>query len=133
MRIAAVYDVHGNLPALEAVLAEVEELHVDRVVVGGDVLPGPMAVETLERLQSLEAPVDFLRGNGDRETLQERPDRPSRVPETARQQLRWCRAQISDTQALAIEGWPLTRRYDVPGIGSMLCCHATPRNDEDVF
>ena len=133
MRIAALYDVHGNLPALDAVLAEIEREGVDRVVVGGDVLPGPMATETLERLRSLTVPTEFLRGNGDRETLQERPDRQSRVPETARQQLRWCRAQLSDAQALAVEAWPLTRRYDVPGLGSVLFCHATPRSDEEVF
>jgi predicted phosphodiesterase len=133
MRIAALYDIHGNLPALEAVLGDVRRAGVDRIVVGGDVLPGPMPQESLARLASLDIPTDFLRGNGDRETLQERPDRPSRVPETARQQLRWCRAQLSDAQARAIEAWPLTLRYDVPGIGSMLCCHATPRNDEDVF
>jgi len=133
MRIAALNDIHGNLPALDAVLGDVRRARVDRIVVGGDVLPGPMPRETLDRLRSLEVPVDFLRGNGDRETLQERPDRPSRVPETARQQLRWCRAQLSDTQVLAIEGWPLTLCDDVPGIGSVLFCHATPRSDEEVF
>jgi|KBSMisStandDraft_5_1062788.scaffolds.fasta_scaffold320188_2 putative phosphoesterase len=133
MRLAALYDIHGNLPALEAVLTEIERAGVDRVVVGGDVLPGPMAPETLERLQSLTVPTEFLRGNGDRETLQERPDRPSRVPEPARQQLRWCRRQLSGAQALTIEAWPLTLRYDVPRVGSVLFCHATPRNDEEVF
>jgi len=131
--LALLYDIHGNLPALDAVLAEIERTGVDRVVVGGDVLPGPMPRETLERLQSLAVPVDFLRGNGDRETLQERPERPSRIPETARQQLRWCRAQLSDAQALAIEAWPATLRYEVPGIGAVLFCHATPRSDEEVF
>jgi len=128
MRVAALYDLHGNRPALDAVLADVERAGVDRVVVGGDVLPGPMPRETLERLQSLDVPV----GNGDRETLQEHPERPSRIPETARQQLRWCRAQLSDVQALAIEAWPATLRYDVPGVGSVLFCHATPRSDEEV-
>ena len=50
MRVAAIYDVHGNLPALEAVLAEVRQAAVDLVVVGGDVLPGPMPRETLDCL-----------------------------------------------------------------------------------
>lgn len=47
MRVAALYDIHGNLPALEAVLAEVGKEHVDQIVVGGDVVPGPMPRETL--------------------------------------------------------------------------------------
>jgi putative phosphoesterase len=132
MRIAALYDIHGNQPALDAVLAEVGQARVDRVVVGGDVLPGPMPRATLHRLQSLDVPVDFVRGNGDRETLEESPDRPSRIPEPARQQLRWCRAQLTDTEAQAIAAWPATVRLEVPGIGSVLFCHATPRSDEEV-
>jgi hypothetical protein len=46
-QIAAIYDVHGNLPALEAVLEDVRRAGVEQVVVGGDVLPGPMPRETL--------------------------------------------------------------------------------------
>ena len=54
MRVAALYDIHGNLPALEAVLDDVRRAQVDEVVVGGDVLPGPMPRETLRRLLDLE-------------------------------------------------------------------------------
>jgi Icc-related predicted phosphoesterase len=50
MRVAALYDIHANLPALEAVLDEIVRERVDLVVVGGDVLPGPMPRETLARL-----------------------------------------------------------------------------------
>ena len=50
MSIAALYDIHGNLPALEAVLDEVRTLKVDQIVVGGDVLPGPMPRATLALL-----------------------------------------------------------------------------------
>ena len=132
MRIAALYDIHGNLPALDAVLADVVRAGVDRVVVGGDVLPGPMARECLERLQSLDVPTEFLRGNGDRETLEESPDRPSRIPEPGRLQLRWCRRQLDDRQAAAVAAWPPHVRLEVPGLGSVLFCHATPRNDEEV-
>ena len=49
MRVAALYDIHANLPALEAVLEEVREARVDLVVFGGDVVPGPMIRETLTR------------------------------------------------------------------------------------
>jgi predicted phosphodiesterase len=132
MRIAALYDIHGNLPALDAVLADVARAAVDRIVIGGDVLPGPMPRDTMERLASLQVPTAFLRGNGDRETLEESPERPSRIPESVREQLRWCRAQLTDAQVRDVDGWPPTVRLDVPTLGSVLFCHATPRSDDEV-
>ena len=54
MSVAALYDIHGNLPALEAVLEDVHRAAVDRVVVGGDVSPGPMSRESLDVLQHVE-------------------------------------------------------------------------------
>jgi hypothetical protein len=53
MRVAALYDIHASAPALEAVLAEVERAGVDRIVIGGDVVPGPLPAETIERLRAL--------------------------------------------------------------------------------
>lgn len=64
MRVAALCDVHGNLPALEAVLAELASLDVDRIVCGGDVLGGPFEQECVERL--LEHDAAFVRGNAER-------------------------------------------------------------------
>src|SRR5713226_8767539 len=69
MRVAALYDIHANLPALEAVLQDIHQAEVDHVVVGGDVLPGPMPRETLTCLLGLDIPVQFIHGNGDREVL----------------------------------------------------------------
>lgn len=69
MRVAAVYDIHGSLPALEAVLAEIEEEGVDEGVVGGDVVPGPMPRESLSTLLDLPLPVRFFRGNGENDLL----------------------------------------------------------------
>jgi putative phosphoesterase len=66
VRVAALYDIHGNLPALEAVLAEVA---ADVVVVGGDVAPGPQVDECFARLDVLDVPVRWVLGNGDREEL----------------------------------------------------------------
>ena len=65
MRVAALYDIHGNLPALEAVLEEVRSADVDQVIVGGDVLPGPMPRETLQLLLNLGIPAQFIYGNGE--------------------------------------------------------------------
>lgn len=65
MRVAALYDIHGNLPALEAVLEEIRKADVDEVVVGGDVVPGPMPEESLRRLLELDRPAHFIHGNGE--------------------------------------------------------------------
>jgi predicted phosphodiesterase len=68
-RVAAIYDIHGNLPALEAVLPEVERAEVDLVAVGGDATSGPMSVEVLDRLAGLGDLVRFVRGNAAREVV----------------------------------------------------------------
>lgn len=65
MPVAALYDIHGNLPALEAVLAEIRQLNIDEVLIGGDVLPGPMPAETLRVLVNLDIPAHFIYGNGE--------------------------------------------------------------------
>lgn len=57
MRVAALYDIHGNLPALEAALAEVANEGVDLVVVGGDIVPGPMPAASVSALLDLAVPV----------------------------------------------------------------------------
>lgn len=59
MRVACLYDVHGNLPALEAALADARETRVDRIIVGNDVLPGPMPRDCLDLLYVLDLPVEF--------------------------------------------------------------------------
>ena len=53
MRVAALYDVHGNVPALEAVLGEVERENPDAIVFGGDIASGPFPQETIELVRSL--------------------------------------------------------------------------------
>lgn len=136
-RIAAIYDIHGNLPALEAVLAAIRREGVEEVVVGGDVLPGPLPAETLARLlnlDDLDLPVAFLRGNGDRAVLEERAGIDSgALPEQAREIVRWTARQISDDQAEGLAAWPATLRRAIDGLGEVLFCHATPRNDTEIF
>ena len=67
VNVVALYDIHGNLDALEAVLADPRAARPDVVVVGGDAVPGPFARATLDRLDALEVPVRWVRGNGERE------------------------------------------------------------------
>ena len=90
MRIAALFDIHGNLPALEAVLHDVRQAGVDLVVVGGDVLPGPMPHESLGLLRALALPVRCIRGNGDRIVMESRAGEESpEVPVAFREVVRW--------------------------------------------
>jgi putative phosphoesterase len=134
MRVACLYDIHGNLPALESVLAEVREARADRIVVGGDLLPGPMPRECLDLLYSLDVPTDFIIGNGDRETaVAARGPVASIIPEFFREAMRWNAEQLQARDLRAIDSWPLTLQIAVDGIGHVLFCHATPRNDTEIF
>jgi putative phosphoesterase len=134
MRVAALYDIHGNLPALEAVLQEIRQAGVDQVVVGGDVVPGPMPHETLTCLLDLPIPVQFIQGNGDRELLAQMAGMETGgVPEQFRGIVRWVAQQLQPEHERLIAGWPKTLRVEIQGIGEVLFCHATPRNDTELF
>jgi putative phosphoesterase len=134
MRLAALYDIHANLPALEAVLHDIRQSDVHRIVVGGDVLPGPMPRETLEHLLAIEIPMQFIRGNGDRVVLaQMSGHEPTEVPEQFRDAIRWNAKQLGRQHAESLTTWPPTLQIKVGGLGDVLFCHATPRNDTDIF
>ncbi|MGH9411394.1 MAG: metallophosphoesterase family protein [Vicinamibacterales bacterium] len=134
MRVAALYDIHGNLPALEAVLDEVHAAAVDLMVIGGDILPGPMARDVLLVLQAIDPPAHFIRGNCERAMLDERAAPGSAtVPEHVRAALRWTAAQFSADELTEIASWPATLHVDIPHLGDVLFCHATPRDDNEIF
>ncbi len=125
MRVAALYDVHGNLPALEAVLAEIPDDAA--IVVGGDVAMGPLPSETLERLRSVGDRVRWIRGNADRELA---PGEDGLAPPDV---LAWAREQLSAEQIQFLHGLPERLELEVDGLGRVQFCHASPRNDVDVF
>jgi predicted phosphodiesterase len=145
MRIAALYDIHANLPALEAVLNEVRKSRVDQIVVGGDVLPGPMPREVLALLLELDIPVQFIHGNGELAVLAQigvvDPDKVTYwgttsvtpLPEPLRRVLRWTAQQIHPDYDDWLRSWPKTRRLNVPGLGEVLFCHGTPRSETECF
>ena len=134
MRVACLYDIHGNLPALEAVVADVRASRAERVVVGGDVLPGPMPRESLDLLYSLDIPTDFIVGNGDRAAREARRGAMDPlVPAFFHDAMNWTAAQLSDADDRAIEQWPLTLELSIEGIGRVFFCHATPRSDTEIF
>jgi putative phosphoesterase len=137
MRVAAIYDIHANLPALEAVLEDIRRGEVDQVVVGGDVLPGPMPRETIACLRALEIPVQFIHGNGDREALARMRGMETEwyrsAPEQWREPVRWNAEQLHSEDEKLLAAWPGTLRMEIRGLGEVLFCHATPRNDTEIF
>jgi putative phosphoesterase len=133
MRIAAIYDVHGNLPALEAVLRDVRDASVDRIVVGGDVIAGPMPREAIELLQTLDRPTDFLLGNCEREVLAIRAGAESTVPAPFRAMMQWTASELDDGMASHLNTWKTTCRLSLESLGDLLFCHATPRSDTEIF
>jgi len=145
MRVAALYDIHANLPALEAVLEDIRRAGIDHIVVGGDVLPGPMPVDTLERLFDLDVLVQFINGNGELGMLaQMRATDPSTVTywgtasgaplsEPLQEVVRWTARQLRPEHELVMDSWPKTLSLDIDGIGEVLFCHATPRNETEIF
>jgi len=132
MRIAALYDIHGNLPALEAVLAEIKQASVDLVVVGGDFVMGPMPRQTLERLLDLGDRVRFIRGNTERELLHSMDDNPYN-PTVWVARAAWVAEQLDVGQRAFLASLAETMQLDVTGLGSTLFCHGSPRSDEDII
>ena len=134
MRVAAIYDIHGNLPALEAVLQDILQAGVDHIVVGGDVILGPMPRETLSCLLDLDMSVQFIQGNGDREVLALMQGiETGAVPQAYRAVMRWNAQQLHPEDAQVIGTWPKTIRVAIDVLGEVLFCHATPRNDTEIF
>jgi predicted phosphodiesterase len=134
MPVAAIYDIHANLPALEAVLQDIRRADVDQVVVGGDVVPGPMPQETIEYLLGFDIPVQFIQGNGEVDVLAEMAGMEvSRVPEQFREVVRWSARQLRPEHEQLLANWPSTCRLEIRGLGEVLFCHATPRSDTEIF
>jgi predicted phosphodiesterase len=120
-RVAALYDVHGNLPALEAVLDDVRREDVEAIVIGGDAVAGPFPAETFDVLVSL-ADVLFVRGNADRLVVERVEGFGSA----------WCADQLGAERLAAVEAWPFSQRLEIDGIGEVVFCHATLRTDEEI-
>ncbi|HJT81786.1 MAG TPA: metallophosphoesterase family protein [Chthoniobacterales bacterium] len=132
--IAAIYDIHGNLPALDAVLTEIQNSSVDRIIVGGDVVPGPMPRETLHRLLQCEIPIDFIHGNGEVAVLQQLSgQRPTAIPEQVWPLIEWTANQLEPEDHNVLRVWPKTLAVATKSLGKILFCHATPQSETEIF
>jgi putative phosphoesterase len=136
-RVAAVYDIHGNLPALEAVLSDLERIEPDLLIVGGDVVSGPMPVEVLDRLADLGEVVRFVRGNADREVISAYEMSPSeieaRIEDPVVRMSGWVAARLQRRHRDLLASFSEQVVVDIEGIGEVLFCHATPRSDEEII
>ncbi len=119
MRVALISDVHGNLPALEAALAEIEAAGLEQIVIGGDLVWGPLPRETLDRLLALEGAL-FVRGDADRDVV----DREGEVSE-------WVADRLTPEQLEFLAAQPETLSLEIDGLGPTLFCHGSPRSDRD--
>jgi putative phosphoesterase len=131
--VAALYDVHGNLPALDAVLADPAFARAQAVVVGGDVASGPMPAEVLDRLTALQLPVRWVRGNADREVVDffdrgdtdagaHPPDDPA------------ARSDAFTAGHITVAHRDLLASFEeVVRLDGVLYCHGSPRSDEEII
>jgi diadenosine tetraphosphatase ApaH/serine/threonine PP2A family protein phosphatase len=93
-----------------------------------------MPRETLRCLLDLDMPVEFIYGNGEQEVLRwMKGAETSSAPKPYWDLLRWNAQQLQADYQTLFESWPLTRRLQIDGVGEVLFCHATPRNDTEIF
>jgi predicted phosphodiesterase len=130
-RVAVLADIHGNLPALDAVLRDVDAAGADLVVLLGDIALGPMPAPTLDRLAGLGDRAVWVHGNCEREMVTAfdggeipGPNGPSAAASAT---------LISRAHRDRIDGLPLTVTLDIDGLGPTLFCHASPRRDDEML
>ena len=125
--VAVIADVHGVLPALEAVLAEPDVIAAERIVSLGDIAAGPEPGAVLDRLMALGDRVVWIMGNADREMVEHRAGAEVADPIT-----RWAAGQLSDRHLWHLASQRASATLATEGLGRLLFCHATPRGDEEV-
>ena len=124
MNVMALYDIHGNVDALEAVLADAEP---DAVLVGGDAVPGPIAAAVLDRLESLTVPVHWIRGNGEREVAEAVGAAEPAPDDLAAVTAAITARELGPERSRALGELPLTLTLD-----GVRFCHATPLRDDQM-
>ncbi|CAN5590307.1 hypothetical protein BH24ACT22_BH24ACT22_01730 [soil metagenome] len=133
MRVALISDIHGNLSALEKVLADLEHEPPDRILCLGDIAAtGPQPHETVQRLRELDFPT--VMGNTDAEIL--RSLSPMKVSDGARRVSeidRWCAGQLPEDDQEYLKRFTPTLEADLDYGNELLCFHGSPLSFNDVI
>lgn len=127
MRVAAIYDIHGNATALEAVLREIDGERIEAVVSGGDVLSGPMPAESLGLLLA-RRDVRFVLGNADVDVI-----RYARGLGEPLHHADWVAGRLDDEYLRALEQFEAQVVLQIDGLGETLFCHGTPRAIDEII
>ncbi|MEJ8670983.1 metallophosphoesterase family protein [Streptomyces sp. MS1.AVA.1] len=128
-RVAVLSDIHAVLPALEALLAEPEVTAADLIVLTGDIACGPQPAQVMDVLTGLGDRVVRIRGNADRELVEYRRGLRTPIPDPIGP---WAAENLREDQVAFLERLPTSLTLPVAGLGEVLFCHATPRDDEEV-
>jgi predicted phosphodiesterase len=137
VRVAALYDIHGNDAALAAVLAELAELAVDVIVVGGDIAGGPFPHESVDAVRALGDRAIAIRGNGERELVEARLRLDAGTAnvdpgDVWSARTHWAAAELDQARLEWMAALPPLSSVEVDGLGDVLFCHASPRSDEEI-
>lgn len=127
--VAVLSDVHGVLPALDAVLTEHDVMAADRIVLTGDIAAGPQPVEVLDRLTALGDRVVWVRGNADRELVDLARGGTTTIPDPIAP---WAAQQLTQRHVALLADLPHPVTLTVDGFGPVLFCHGSPRDDNEV-
>jgi predicted phosphodiesterase len=136
MRVAALYDIHGNLPALRAVLAEAEQEGVEAFVIGGDVASGPLPGETIDQLMALSERAQFVCGNADREVVAAYDENRVEFVDESDPAIRsaiFTASRVSSAHRDFMAEFAPTVTLDVEGLGPTVFCHGSPRSDTEII
>jgi len=127
MRIAVLADIHGNLPALRAVLAEVDRESADALVIAGDVVAGPMPRQSLELLAARAEPAHWIRGNSEREAVAVYDGAPP-GDDAAGTAAKWSADALDQRWRDEVASWPITVALE-----GVRFCHGSPRSDDEIL
>jgi putative phosphoesterase len=130
MKIAALYDIHGNYPALKAVSEQLDHLQPDLIVIGGDIVSGPMPLETLQLIDQLSKKFNMMgiSGNNDQDVVDAYNGKQLSLSEHAQDQIRWVADQLSERQILELKRLSLNVT-----VGDDFFCHAVAKDNTTVF